>query len=134
MADRIETPAVTVAAGTAIATPQTTSFNWRDGIIERIEVRVPPGPSGLVGFRILHSGQQVIPFQGTDWVITDDETLPWDVQNFPTGNKWSMRAYNLDLYPHTLYFRFLMREFPVPVTTIVPIIPIVPIIDQVVLE
>lgn len=134
MAERIETPAVTIAANTAIAAPQTTAFAWNDGIVEHIDVRVPPGPSGLVGFRILHSGQQVIPFRSTDWVIADDETLPWDLQNFPTGNKWSVRAYNLDLYPHTLYFRVLIRELPVPTLGPVTPIPIVPIMDQVVLE
>lgn len=134
MADRIETPAITIAAGTAIASPATTAFNWRDGIIERMEIRVPPGPSGLVGFRILHSGQQVIPFQGTDWIITDSEILSWDLQNYPTGNKWSVRAYNLDLYPHTLYFRFLVRELPIPIAGPVTPIPIVPLINQVVLE
>lgn len=131
MADRIEAPAVTIAANTAIATPATTPLNWRDGIVERIEVRVPPGPSGLVGFRILHSGQQVIPFQGTDWIVADDELLEWDVSNFPTGNKWSVRAYNTDLYAHTLYFRFLIRELPMPAPGPVALVPIVPLMEQV---
>lgn len=134
MAERIEAPAVTVAAGTAIAAPQTTTLNWTDGVVERIEVRVPPGPSGLVGFRILHSGQQVIPFRSTDWIITDDEVLSWDVANYPTGNKWAIRAYNVDLYSHTLYFRFLVRELALPSPAPLALIPIVPIIDQVVVE
>lgn len=134
MAARVEAPAVTIAAGTAIATPQTTLMPWTDGIVERIEVRVPPGPSGLVGFRILHSGQQVIPFRSTDWIITDDETLPWDVENFPTGGKWAVRAYNLDLYPHTLYFRFLIRELASPAVPTVNVLPIGPLTEQVVFE
>lgn len=134
MANRIEAPAVIVAANTAIAAPSTTTLSWADGIVERIEVRIPPGPSGLVGFRILHSGQQVIPFRSTDWIITDDETLTWDVEAFPTGNKWAIRGYNLDLYPHTLYFRFLIKELPPPVTVRGLAIPIGPVLEQVSVE
>lgn len=134
MASRIEAPAVTVAAGTAIATPATTALTWRDGTVERVEVLVPPGPSGLVGFRILHSGQQVIPFQGTDWIITDNEKLSWDIDGYPTGGKWAIRAYNTDIYPHTLYFRFLIREFGLAVPAPVTLVPIVPIVEQVAIE
>lgn len=134
MAERIEAPAVTIAAGTQIATPATTAFDWRDGIVTRFDIRIPPGPSGLVGFRILHSGQQVIPFQGTDWVIADDEVLSWDVESFPIGNKWSVRAYNLDIYLHTLYFRVLIRELPTPAVGPVAPIPVVPVMAQVATE
>lgn len=110
MADRIETPTITIPAGTTIAAPQTTALALRDAVLERIEVRIPPGPSGLVGFAFLHSGQQVIPFRGGDWVITDDESLDWSTENYPTGNKWSLRGYNTDIYPHTLYLRLHFRE------------------------
>jgi hypothetical protein len=134
MADRIETPTVTIAAGTAIAAAVTTTFTWNDGIVERFEVLVPPGPSGLVGFRIHHSGQQVIPFRSTDWIIADGESLSWDVQNYPTGNKWACRAYNLGIYPHSLYFRVHIRELPKPVVGPVAIIPVVPLAEQVVIE
>lgn len=112
MADRIETPVIVVPAGTLAAAPQTTALTLRDAVLERIEVRIPPGPSGLVGFAFLHSGQQVIPFQAGDWIITDDELLDWGTENYPTGNKWSVRAYNIDLYQHSLYLRLHFREIP----------------------
>ena len=52
---------------------ETTALTLRDAVLERIKVRIPPGPSGLVGFAFLHSGQQVIPFQAGVWIRTDDE-------------------------------------------------------------
>lgn len=131
MAQRIEAPTVTVPAGTAIAAPQTTALALRDATLERIEVKVPPGPSGLVGFALLHSGQQVIPFRVGDWIIADDETLDWTVESYPTGNKWSVRAYNLDIYPHTLYLRLHFREFGPAVVTPVEPLDIVPTLEQV---
>lgn len=114
MADRIETPVITVPAGTLAAAPQTTALTLRDAVLERIEVRIPPGPSGLVGFAFLHSGQQVIPFIEGQWIITDDESLDWAVENYPTGNKWSIRAYNTDVYEHSLYLRLHFREIVRP--------------------
>lgn len=110
MAARIEVASITVPTGTAIATPQTTVLTLRDAIMERIEVRVPPGPSGLMGFAFLHSGQQVIPFVAGQWIVTDDEAIDWAVERYPTGDKWSLRAYNLDVYDHTIHCRFHLRE------------------------
>lgn len=134
MAARIEAPAVTVAAGVAVASAVTTALSWAPGEVLRIEARVPPGPSGLMGFRILHSGQQVIPFQGTDWIITDDESLAWDLEDFPIGNKWAVQMYNTDIYPHTVYFRFLIKEIGPRRPSTVELIPVVPTLEQVVTE
>lgn len=110
MAERIETAVIAVPAGTAIATPQTTTLSLRDAILEHIEVVIPPGPSGLTGFAFVHSGQQVIPFTEGDWIVGDNEKLQWDIQRFPTGDKWSVRAYNLDVYVHSIYLRLFLKE------------------------
>jgi len=110
MADRIEVSEIAVPAGTAISAPQTTAVSFVDGVVERLEVIVPPGPSGLVGFRVLHSGQVVIPFSGNVWIVADDEKMDWPLSNFPTGSKWSIRAYNTDIYVHTLRFRWHIAE------------------------
>src|SRR5258708_7133119 len=114
MADRIESPVITVPAGTTVAAPQTTALALRDAVLERIEVRIPPGPSGLVGFAFLHSGQQVIPFRSGDWVIADDDRLDWNLDGLPIGNKWSVQAYNLDVYNHSLYLYLHFREVALP--------------------
>ena len=110
MAERIETFDVAIPAGTAIATPQTTAFSFNQGVVQRLEIIVPPGPSGLVGFRIRHSTQTVIPQSGSGWIIADDEKISWPLEKYPVGNKWSLQAYNTDAFQHTLYFRFLLLE------------------------
>jgi hypothetical protein len=110
MAQRIEAYTVTVPAGTAKTAPQTTVLAARDATLERVEVRVPPGPSGLVGFAFVHSGQQVIPWRDGDYVVTDDESLDWPVEGYPTGDKWALRAYNTDIYAHDLHLRLHFRE------------------------
>lgn len=124
MATRTEVATITVPAGTAVAAPQTTALSLRDAIMERIEVRVPPGPSGLVGFAITHSGQQVIPFTDGQWIVTDNESIDWAVENYPTGDKWAVKAYNVDVYPHVLYFRFHLRELGTPAPVVGPAVAI----------
>lgn len=110
MAQRIETFVVTVPAGTAIAAPQTTSLTFDRGVVENMEILVPPGPSGLVGFRILHSGDAVIPHDRSKWIIADNEVIKWPLEGYPTGRAWAITAYNTDVYDHSLYLRILVNE------------------------
>jgi len=112
MAERVQVYSVTVPAGTAQATPLDTSLPMVEGVTRRVEFIVPPGPSGLVGFRIVHSGTIVIPESGTAWIVADDEKIGWDLDNFPTGAKWVFRAYNTDIYAHTIQVRWLLDEIP----------------------
>jgi len=127
VAERIELFDVTVPAGTAIATPQTTALVFDPGIVERIEIVVPPGPSGLVGFQIRHSGETVIPHSASQWIIADNEPINWPVQGFPEGSAWSFRGYNLDVYSHTIYFRFHVNETVRSNNGRVPLVPIPPL-------
>lgn len=110
MAERIEIFDVITPAGTAIASPQTTALPFNQGIVQKLEILIPPGPSGLVGFRVRHSTQVVIPNSGNGWVIGDDEKIEWPLEKYPVGNKWTILTYNTDVFPHTLYLRFLVLE------------------------
>lgn len=112
MAQRVESFVVTVPAGTTPAAPQTTSLPFNIGIVESIEILVPPGPSGLVGFRIRHSNATVIPYDNSEWIIADNEVIRWNLSDYPTGRAWAIRIYNEDAYDHTLYIRILVNEIP----------------------
>ncbi len=112
MAERVELFQATIPAGTAVATPATFALAMSQCVVRRLEVIVPPGPSGLVGFKVLHSGQVVIPYRGTGWIITDNERIGWDLEGYPVGDKWSIQAYNTGLFTHTLHIRLLADELP----------------------
>lgn len=124
MAERVEIIPVTIAANTAIATPTTTALNIPQGIMRRIEMRWPPGPAGLVGIRVAHSTQVIIPRTGSNWLITDDESIDWPVEGLPTGNKWSVIGYNTGINPHTIYFRFHLDELAAKVASMPLPVPI----------
>lgn len=127
MASRIEVFSVTVPGGTSIATPQTTALTFPLGVVQRLEILIPPGPSGLVGFRIQHSGRTIIPYDTSKWLVADNESIKWDLENYPVGSAWAMQAYNTDVYDHTLYLRFLVVETVRSQASAVPILSIAPI-------
>lgn len=110
MAQRFEVRDVTIPAGTALASPQVTNLVWRQGYPVFVELRFPPGPSGLVGVQLRHSGQVVIPFRATDFIIADNEVIRWSLDNYPYNPTWSMRAYNTGKYSHTIQVRMALNE------------------------
>lgn len=110
MAERIEIKSITTPAGTALLSPLITALDWRQGYPERVEIRVPPGPSGLVGIQFAHSGQVIIPHDDSEWLTTDNEPVIWPLDNYPYNATWTVRTYNLDVYDHTIQVRMLVNE------------------------
>lgn len=122
MAERIEIKSITTPVGTTIANPLVTALNWRQGYPLRVEIRVPPGPSGLVGVQLAHSGEVVIPHDRTEWLVTDNESIDWPLTSYPYNAKWTVRTYNTDIYAHTIQIRMLFAE--VGSQALMPITPL----------
>jgi hypothetical protein len=122
VASKIYTFAPTIPAGTQIATPVTVPLTFPVYQVDRIEIKVPHGPNGTVGFAITMGGENVLPYQGKTWFVEDDADLAWDLDDLPTSGAWALTGYNLGLYPHTIYLRFLVETVPVPyqAPTIIP--------------
>lgn len=122
MANRIEPFEVTVPAGTLKAAFLRTNLPMQDGRVDKIQIRIPPGLSGLVGFRFAHSGQSVIPYTGERWFITDDDKLDWEVERYPEGDAWQLWSYNTDVYDHTIYvWMHVTDAIGAPVVTVTPL-------------
>lgn len=107
MAQEIHAFAFTIAAGTAIATPASALFTMPPRVVQQVNVKVPPGPRGLMGFQLGSTGVQLIPAIPGAFVITDNEEIVWPLENQIDSGSWEAFGYNLGQYPHTLYFRFL---------------------------
>jgi hypothetical protein len=110
MAERVEIKTITVSAGTTPAAFQTDLLTWREGYPVQVEIRIPPGPSGLLGVALAHSGRKIIPRDQNEWLITDAEPVIWPMSSYPYNAKWSVLSYNQDLYPHTFQVRMLFNE------------------------
>lgn len=124
MADRTELFPITVPAHTPQATPLVTSLSFHEGDVAVLEFIIPPGPSGLLGWQVLYSGQVIIPRGGAGFFVMDDTHESWQLEKYPTGGGWQIAAYNTDVYPHLLQFILHVNELqPIPSTTI-PLIPL----------
>lgn len=110
MATRIEHFTVTVPAGTLLASPVNIVTAFNDGQVDEIEIRVPPGPVGLMGFQIAYGAQSIVPHDSSQWIVTDNEVINWPLVNFPTGRHWAVNGYNTDINDHTIYLRYLITE------------------------
>jgi hypothetical protein len=114
VASRIELFAVTVTAGTLQTAPVTTNTTFNVGEVEQIEILVPPGNAGLLGFQVRHSGSGVFPREDAKFIIAAGEVIKWPVEGGPTAGRWQIRAYNTDVNDHVLYVRYLVREVGSP--------------------
>lgn len=100
---------VTTPINTAIATPLTTPINMGDVYCYSVEVFIPPGPVGDMGFYLTNAGLQILPWsQQLSWFVADnyDHTFPMGLE---LGSSLSCVSYNTGGYPHTVYFRFLIE-------------------------
>lgn len=116
MAREIQAFQVTVPAGTLQSAPQVSTLAMPPRIVRRVEIVVPAGALFQVGFQLAMAGTQVIPYTRGAFVVTDDEKIGWDLEGQSTSGAWELIAYNTGLFPHTLYFRFLvdLPEVAVP--------------------
>lgn len=97
---------VTIPAGTSIASGFTASLAMPARIVTQINVRVPPGPRGEVGFKIGSGGIQILPAAQGDYIVTDNEDLSYPLTDTLQSGAWQLLAYNTGSFPHTLRIYF----------------------------
>lgn len=106
MASEVYEFVVTVTAGTAKTATAKTPMGMPARVVERIEVRIPPGPRGEVGFQLGSGGLQIVPLNAGTFIVADDERLSFDLTDQLTSGAWQLIAYNTGVFDHTLYVRF----------------------------
>lgn len=93
-------------------TPRTANFtadmSFPPRIVREVEVLVPPGPRGEVGFAIGAAGRAIIPEQTGQFIVTDDEVIHWPLEGYHDSGSWTFFGYNTGLFDHTITVRFLL--------------------------
>lgn len=107
MAREVYSYQVTIPAGTSPAVPFTGNTPTPTRTLTELEIVVPPGPAGLMGFAITMGGVNVLPVTPGTWVITDDERITWSLEGQPNSGAWQLTGYNTGVFDHTVYLRFL---------------------------
>lgn len=109
MAREVHEFPVSIPAGTPITAPLTFNLPMPPRIIDEVQVQVPPGPRGEVGFAIGQAGVPIFPFESGAYVVTDNELVSWPLEDANTSGAWQIIAYNSGAFNHTLYVRFFAR-------------------------
>ena len=106
MAREVYSFPVTIPAGTLESAPLTFNLTTPPRAVVEIDVRIPPGPRGLVGFAISAAGAQVLPTNLGEWFIGDNEPLSWPLKSPIDSGAWQLTGWNTGQYDHTLYVVF----------------------------
>lgn len=110
MADRLEWFDVTISPNTPMAAPVVIPCVFEQGIVTEIDVKVPPGPNGNVGFFIGAGGSQYVPRTAGSFVMPNNDYFVWPIDNAIISGSWSVTAYNIDVFPHTIQVAFQIDE------------------------
>ena len=114
MGEEVLAYTATIPAGTAKATPVTINlpiFNWD---IESLDLQVPTGPNGLMGFYLALSGEQWIPHVRGQYLVWNDHFQNWPLTKQPTNKGWQVVGYNTDVYDHSVFLRFHVNSLSPP--------------------
>lgn len=115
MAQRVLQYTATIPANTPIATPVTVGFNLDNWTIESIDLEVPPGPNGLMGFQVVNNGVPWIPNSTGEYIVWNNARDSWYFTDQPNASGWGVQGYNLDVaYPHAVTVRFHVNAIVVP--------------------
>ncbi len=113
-----------IPAGTAKTAPVAVSLAMPPRIVDRIEVRVPPGSNGAVGFALGSGAQPVLPYNPGAFVVVDDDHFDWPVTGQISSGAWQLIGYNTGQYDHTVYVRFWLSLVNVGAAVPLPATPI----------
>lgn len=98
---------ITVQPGSTAAAPVTTAINVGDIWCYSVDIEVPPGPGGQMGFYMTYANTQIVPWSQTPFFLVVDDFKHTFPVNAELGKGLAMVAYNTGYWPHTVYFRFL---------------------------
>lgn len=112
--------AVLVPAGTAKEAPVTVDVSFPPRTVLSVSWRVPPGPSGLMGWALTSAGTPVIPIQPGTYIVTDDQAATFALAGYLDSGNWQVTGYNTGLYDHTVYLTF---ELDVSAAAVIPVLP-----------
>lgn len=108
MADEIRIFQPSCIGGISPSSPVRTALSVPLAVVERIDIKIPPGHRGLTGIALAFAGQQVIPYQDGTWLIGDGDDIQFQVESYPESGQWQAVMYNSGVFEHTWYLRFLL--------------------------
>lgn len=108
MAREVRAFTCTIPANTLPGAAASFDIGFPPREVDTIEIVVPPGPSGVVGFYLANSDVRVIPYASDEWLIMSGEKVSWPLDGYINSGSWQLFGYNTGVQDHTIYVRFLL--------------------------
>lgn len=125
MAYRVLQFSVTIPAETPQTAPVTIGLPMDNWDIEQIDLEVPPGPSGLMGFYVSNNGVQWIPQTAGSFLVWDNTKQSWPLSDQPNASGWAITGYNTGVYPHNVIVRMHVNPTSAETPTVTPTVTFV---------
>lgn len=106
MALRVLPFKATIPANTPVTAPVTVPLALDNWELESLDLEVPPGPAGLMGFQVYNNGVAWIPYGPGNWLIWDDVKERYSLQDQPNASGWAVVGYNTGIFDHSVTLRF----------------------------
>lgn len=101
---------ISTPAKRASSNPLATSISLGDVILESVEVSMPGGSVGLVGFAIRLAGQVILPYGGNaGFIIRESADHDYTI-GIEVDQGLQVLTYNTDVHAHLAYFTFQVRD------------------------
>ena len=120
MAQRILPYRATIPAGTLKTAPVTVPISLDNWEVEAVDLEVPPGPAGLMGFQVFNNGVAWVPYGGGEWLVWDDVKERYYLTDQPNASGWQVVGYNTGTYDHDVILRFHVNLPQAAATTPAP--------------
>lgn len=125
MAAEVHQFSATIPAGTAMDDPVSVTLEQANYEIESIDLQVPSGPNGRMGFVLALDDTQWLPFELGEYIIWNDRTENWPLNDQVVNGGWNVVGYNLGQYDHTVTIRFHVNPIVIDTSATIPTVVIV---------
>lgn len=106
---RLRTRVVTTPAGTASSAPQQIIWQIGRGVLGKLDVVIPAGHAGLTGIAIVWGGRQIVPYEGGEWIVGNDDEITIELELY-VDSSVVVTTYNTDVWDHSHYLRAYMHD------------------------
>lgn len=99
--------------GSTSTSPQVVPITLPSGILEAVDLTIPPGHLGFTGVSLRLSGTTILPFSNPERFIIGDNLQETFLLGVEIDTKLQVASFNTGQYSHAFYFRFRVRVVPV---------------------
>lgn len=128
MATEVHQTTAVIRAGTPYPSLVTVPLEIANYEIESIDLEVPPGPQGVMGFYLALDEQQWLPYDMGEFIVWNDRTENWALDDQIVNGTWNCVGYNNGMYDHAVTIRFHVN--PLDTDSAVPLAPSITIVSS----